>query len=344
MPEWVFPARPTVEEAERRRAELAREGGRVVPNQHIVSKAVLKNFSEKDSKGGHFLVPYNVRSGLELRPLGVKGCGKIRNFVRYASASLEYLWKSTVEDHLHDAVQAIHDGSILNEPRLIKVMKDCIALHLVRSPWYLALHDKIVEQATTEGREWILRAYGPRLERAFFARYGLHAAGNEALGAFLDENMANWRDLRASGLLERQSVEEHFEMARGTFDPLQIQLLFAPSSHEFVIADSPAFTYSFDHDKEVFTNIRKAIGDSNGAGMPITNRCYVVTAPDAVSATVSHRLLDALNRTQVKAAHEHVYYRPGSNLKEFVASARVDSQSEMPSNAEVTSPPSGPTS
>lgn len=290
-------------------------------NQHVVSRAVLKNFSFKDANGGDALIPYNVRAKRELRPLGIGGCGKIPHFIRYASQSLEDLWKSSVEDHLHEVSASIQDRSILNKPGLVTVVKDCIALHLARSPRYLEVRSASIDEAERALRPDLIARFKEPLSRLFLAKHGLHPAGNEALGCVLDDFLAAWRQTNSDGLMERQDIEQAFERVRGAFAPLQINVMFAPPGSEFLISDAPAFAYLFDATGEKFAKIRGAVGDSNSVGMPIARDCFVSTAPDSGMGEAPAKFVDYLNTVQMKIAYEHVYYRQGSPLASFASSA-----------------------
>lgn len=317
---WTFPPRRSSDDLAQQRAALAPLRDQLVKNQHVVSRAVLKNFSFKDANGGDALIPYNVRAKRELRALGIGGCGKIQHFIRYASQSLEDLWKSSVEDHLHQVSASIQDRSILNKPELVTVVKDCIALHLARSPRYLEIHSASLDKAERRLRPEAIARFKEPLSRLFFAKHGLHPAGNEALESILDEFFAAWRQANSDGLMERQDIEEAFERIRGTFAPLQIHVRLAPPKSEFLISDAPAFTYLFDASWQKFAKIQGAIGDSNGVGMPIARDCFVTTDPDLRMDEVTAEFVDYLNTVQMKIAYEHVYYRRGSPLASFVSS------------------------
>lgn len=318
---WTFPPRRSSADLAQQRAVLVPQRNKLVKNQHVVSRAVLKNFSFKDANGGDALIPYNVRTKRELRALGIGGCGKIQHFIRYASQSLEDIWKSSVEDHLHQVSASIQDGSILNKSELVTVVKDCIALHLARSPRYLEVHATSIDEAARKLRPDVIAKFKAPLSRLFFAKHGFYPAGDEALGSVVDEFIANWRRVNSDGLLERQDIQEVFERIRGTFDPLQINVMFAPSGSEFLISDAPAFTYLFDATGRKFAKIRGAVGDSNGVGMPIARNCFVTTAPDLGMGEASAEFVDYLNTVQMEIAYEHVYYRQGSLLASFVSSA-----------------------
>lgn len=317
---WTFPPRRSSADLAQQRAGLVSQQNELVENQHVVSRAVLKNFSFKGTKGGDFLIPYNVRAKRESDPLGLRGCGKIPHFIRYASKSLEDLWKSSVEDHLHRVSASIRDRSILDKPDLVTVIKDCIALHLARSPWYLEVHSASIDEAQRKLKPELIARFKAPLSRLFFAKYGFYPAGDEALESVVDEFFADWRQDNSDGLMERQDIEQAFERIRGAFSLLEINVLFAPSGSEFLISDVPAFTYVFDATGKRFARIRKAVGDSNGVGMPIARDCFVMTSPNLGMGEASVDFVDYLNAVQMEIAYEHVYYRQGSSLASFVAS------------------------
>jgi Protein of unknown function (DUF4238) len=320
---WTFPPRRSSADLAQQRAVLMPQQNQSLKNQHVVSRAVLKNFSFKDSNGGDALIPYNIRAKRELRALGISGCGKIQNFIRYASKSLEDLWKSSVEDHLHEVSASIQDRSILRRPDLVTVVKDCIALHLARSPRYLEVHSTSIDEAQRELRpDLVARLNGP-LSRLFLAKHGLYPAGNEALECVVDDFFAAWRQANSDGLMERQDIEQAFDRIRGAFTPLQINVLYTPPGSEFLISDAPAFTYLFDATRKRFAKIRGAVGDSHGVGMPIARDCFVTTAPDLGMGEASAEFVNYLNTVQMEIAYEHVYYRQGSPLASFVSSATL---------------------
>ena len=60
------------------------------------------------------------------------GCAKVDNFVPWASASVERLWKET-EDKLPDALAAMDAGTLLGSATDAAVIKSAIALHFARS-------------------------------------------------------------------------------------------------------------------------------------------------------------------------------------------------------------------
>jgi hypothetical protein len=158
-----------------------------------------------------------------------------------------------------------------------------------------------------------------QLRRVFYRKYGLHAAGRDALASLLAEPVAKWLDHEKSGALARASIESMFERVRMTLAPRPLQIWHTPVGRELLISDSPAFTYAYDSGNRISLN--RAIGDSNGIGLPIARDCHINTG------NVSHTHMemtpedvDFFNGIQLEVAHRYVYYQPGSNLGRFVRS------------------------
>jgi hypothetical protein len=94
-----------------------------IPDQHVVSKVLLKRFAAKGGPRKRLIVPFNLdypAGGHQLR--GPDGCGKVRNFVPVASRSLELLWKPT-EDALHDALLSVDDDTLFEKPAHLATIK-----------------------------------------------------------------------------------------------------------------------------------------------------------------------------------------------------------------------------
>src|SRR5690348_1417823 len=100
MSKWEIPPGDPSEVYLKRIRELGPEAHKRIMNQHVVSRVILKGFAAPGpgSKGWQ-LTPFDLRLGHELRARGLRGCGKLPNFLEFASESAEQLWK-TVEDQL----------------------------------------------------------------------------------------------------------------------------------------------------------------------------------------------------------------------------------------------------
>lgn len=120
-----------------------------VTEQHVVSKVLLKRFAEPDGPDRGLICPFRLqypRAGHRL--LGPDGCGKVTNFVSYASASIERLWKET-EDKLPDALEAMETGRLFRNEGHAAVIKSTIALHFARSKATRVVHSNAAASAPT---------------------------------------------------------------------------------------------------------------------------------------------------------------------------------------------------
>ncbi len=82
-----------------------------VSGQHVVSKVILSRFAGVSGPDAGLLYPFRLRyPDARHRLLGLDGCGKVPDFISYASGSAERLWKQT-EDRLHDPLAALDNGT-----------------------------------------------------------------------------------------------------------------------------------------------------------------------------------------------------------------------------------------
>ena len=318
MAKWEFPEGRPKELFEDIDA-LAPEAKRLIKDQHVVSKVVLKGFAEKTGKNSELqLTPFDLNLGREKRSRGTDGCGKIDHFLLYASESAELLWKR-VEDHASEAITAARAGGILQDDRLVSNIKDLIALHFVRSPRSLLVHNESVSRTYHSVRQEVLKTKSDLLRQEFRRRYGLEPAGPQALELVLDDSMSRWQELSKQGAIARASMENMFRRVRATFQASALEVFHAPNDREFLISDSPAFTYRYKNNNGVIEP-NLAIGDSHGVAMPIAHDCLVGIGASPREEEFSISNVRLFNELQVIVGFDYVYYRPGSGLRTFVES------------------------
>ena len=317
MPNWQIPSADSSDVYLTRLGELEPLADRRIKNQHVVSKVVLKGFAVLGPRGkGLELTPFDLRLCREQRPRGLDGCGKVPDFLTFASASAEQLWKG-VEDRLDSAIGAARVGHLHDQNANVEAIMDGIALHLVRSLRYLEIHQAIVAPSIENVRQAALRFRTSMLQAEFQRRYGLVAAGPEALGTVLEEPISKWRDLDARGAIVRTSMEAMFCRVRAALRSQAVEVWHVPAGHELLISDSPAFTFRYlGGNTSIQPNV--AIGDSHGIALPLARDCLVVVGPYAKDDELIPDQVALFNRLQVEVGHRHVYYRPGSELKTFV--------------------------
>jgi hypothetical protein len=287
-----------------------------VEDQHVVSQVILRRFVGVEGKGKGLLYPFRLRyPNAHHRLLGPDGCGKIKNFVAYASASAERLWKET-EDKLPDALAAVDDGTQLGSPEHMATVKDAIALHYARSEGTRIVHTRIFIQAAAASRNLWLNDWRPQLEAEFYRAKGFYAVGDQALGRFLDEMMQPSLDMATSGKLFRTRIEDIYLKARAFVSSSGLEILTSGSS-EFLIADVPALTIPRDG-----TGLGvlggTALGDARTVIMPLGPRHLVALARTSISAELTADQVATVNTFQARGALEYVYLRPGSGLEHFV--------------------------
>ncbi len=188
-------------------------------------------------------------------------------------------------------------------------------LHFIWSahPAIARIHERSVVDAIQQVRAEVLRNNTAALLREFRRKYGLEAAGAEALALLLNQYLGKWKAHEDSGALLRVSIEQAYQNVRAALKELTVEVLHAPLGSEFIIADSPAFT--FRHRPDGSMSLQVAIGDSNGIGLPISSRCFVAISPDPANLELVRDVVDRLNRAQIEVAEKQLYYRPKSEVR-----------------------------
>jgi hypothetical protein len=81
-----------------------------VTGQHVISKVIIKRYAGPSGPHQGLICPFRLDyPEARHQPLGPDGCGKVRNFIPWGSASAEQLSKET-EDRLSDALAAMDAG------------------------------------------------------------------------------------------------------------------------------------------------------------------------------------------------------------------------------------------
>lgn len=245
MVQWRFP------EGDRdylgRIQRLPPEVGPVPRDQHVVSKPILKGFAAPGTGGkGWSLRPFHVARRKVLKDRGPNGCAYVRDFIIYAAASAELVWKG-VEDDLPPAIAAARAGTLHGAPAsdLRDTITDALALHFVRNPRMLREESRIAEQATSDVRTRTLLERGALLHDEFVSRYGLLPAGPGALQAVLDDAITPWREYIRTGAMTRVTLESLYERIRDGLRGMPIEVWHAEGGAEFLISDTAMFTFAY---------------------------------------------------------------------------------------------------
>jgi hypothetical protein len=241
-------------------------------------------------------------------------------FISAAPKEAEELWQA-VENRLREALAALDAGALPNDPHQSRAIRDCMAMHLIRSRGIEWVAKKSTAGAISKVRSELLTDPKQRkwLEIKYLERHGIHAAGREALELIADELLEEARPALDDPKLFWDSVRTHFQTTVAIFATLSLEISTPkPGAGEFLIGDSPT----------VPLKTGSLIGGPWG-GVPLDEATTVIMPLGSqhmasLSKQQAQHELEAeavayLNRVQVLNAFKEVCFRPGSGLETMVA-------------------------
>lgn len=231
----------------------------------------------------------------------------------------EQRWQTT-EDRLPSMYASLSDRTLLDQPDMVQLAKEVIALHVVRSLTRRAVHEVVVPRAR-EDLLRDLRQIPQDLSLAFLRRTKLYLAGPEAL-----ETQAQWVADRAVLALDTPEFWQSRLMAN--IDELNVLLsrtniqVFeaGEGSGEFMIADDPAPTMMAGH---------SGLGPLAGVSYDRTTTIALPVSPKYAIALIEQpewrdadsRTVHFLNCVQLSYAKERIFYSPLSGLRSLAERA-----------------------
>lgn len=181
-------------------------------DQHTVTEHLLTRFTDLSSgKLKAYYLPR--RREYDNSPSRV---GRVYRYIQHDPQTHEDYWNTEVENHLPTAFATVDDGTVLDHPDLVKVLKGCIALHWARSAAYKKAHEKLLASVTEQQKHQWLENFKPELERAYYLRYGLYPAGTEAL-KHINDLLHETPEIVTVGEFFAKRVRHFFEVARKHF-------------------------------------------------------------------------------------------------------------------------------
>ncbi|MEU5046961.1 DUF4238 domain-containing protein [Streptomyces griseorubiginosus] len=289
-----------------------------IRRQHLVSKVLLKQFTEASSEG----------SGLQLRPVDVRNperrtklasprtCGWADTFVAFDSASAEKLWDS-VETRAHAAFEAVRAGTPFADPVHAEALRDLVVLHYVRSYRYRSVYTNAFESVSGKLRGQLVRQYPEQLRREALRQTRLHLDSPGSLGAFAERLIEQSEVAQEfeSGKLFRTSIEGMFHKVRAEAAKWRLEVL-TPESGQFLVGDNPGVSVRTDA-KPLTYNI--AFKDAHSIVLPISPRHLLALGRDDLVGTIPRATVNDLNTVQIRAANQYVYMHPRSTRLETFA-------------------------
>jgi hypothetical protein len=88
MSNWEIPPADPSDIYLKRLRELEPQADKRIKNQHVVSKVILKGFAAPGPGTGWQLTPFDLHLSQELNPRGLGGCGKVPDFLTFASGGV----------------------------------------------------------------------------------------------------------------------------------------------------------------------------------------------------------------------------------------------------------------
>lgn len=297
--------------------KLRREADLPVTDQHVVSRVLLKQFSELNTDGGHEILACNLQFCRGARRYGLKQCGKIKNWMPVASHSIESLW-SRLETHYPRAIEAVENGTVFQDGESQDTIKRIMALHYVRSPHLRnAASVAVAESRKTLKENWL------RTRRAFLVEYytelnGISPTTDCDIASACDQLIDKINTLDVE-LVFRVKAEENFNRIQEVLSTARLQIVTPPRGREFLISDAPACS---TRDGTSRIGLQEGIGlySATQFSMPLSPRFSASLSPALTPGyqELSGRRSDRLNTNQIRNAYTYIYGRPGSGLIEFI--------------------------
>ncbi|GEM_PF-3951427 len=303
------PGVPGLHELVRKAEEAVSTSRPTVERQHIISELVLRRFVGRVLSGGRGLTYFDLAAG-QYAFAKAKDVGYVENFVPVDSQATEDLWH-TVETRLRQAITAALNGTALGSPAHANTLRYAVALHFVRNPQTLTVHNQSFADAL-KNRINVLAADTELAAQAFRQRYELEPAGPEALRLGAEAVFGRLIKLHEEGGLFRLSVQRLFEKVCDRFDTRGIQILTpASASKEFLLGDLPAITI----DRATgYAGPGVPIDRADEVVMPLTPRLLISVGPPNGMRSITDDEVDSYNAMQVRLARDYLVHRPGDTF------------------------------
>jgi hypothetical protein len=240
---------------------------------------------------------------------GTNGVGYVDDFVPVNSKATEDLWQK-VEGVLNDSIAAASAGAALSDPKHHETLRRVVALHFVRNPRTLSIHNSSFAAALQQTIDrWASTSFAAE---AFRRHYKLEPAGPEALRLGAEAAQGRLVKLHREGGLFRLSVQRLYEDVCDRFDPKGVLLLRpASASKEFLLGDAAAITVNKTTGAAGLA-AGVAIDQADEIRMPVAPDLTVVVGPPDGVRTLADDEVDEFNRLQARLATEYIVYRPSA--------------------------------
>jgi hypothetical protein len=280
---------------------------------HLVSQVVLRRFCDDTNN----LSACSLKYGRTFRT-GPKGVCYSTDIDQADPVGSEQLWK-TVEDRLPEALDAVEAGTVLKDPGLSNVLRECLALHWARSRTLISMYEQALPRILDrqEREMWA----DPDLVSVFRDQHhGLWPAGPaglmEAARGVRERVEKNFKE---SGFVGSRFLANFYE-AKSRADGVSLQIGVSRGTG-FLIGDAPAQSLKTGH---------RGVGPLGGVPWGEANTVFMPLGPHHVmSLNRTDEYVDMnednvriVNRIQIVAAHQHVVWHPDADFADLVDEVR----------------------
>lgn len=301
------------------------EASRNTSGQHVVSRVLLRRFTAVTPHNAQGLVKISLLRPVYSSITGPNGSAKVRDFVPYASASLEAFW-STIETRFVDAFAALDNGSLFDETHAdrLSVVRDVAALHFIRTLQFKRMHSAAFEASVAEQKEY-WRTQPDMLLQYYRGQTGLIANGPGAVEHILDILFDKVTRQKMSGAMLREQIESSYKRIRSNLECYSVQV-WTPIDvdDEFLIGDAPAVL--FDQRSGLLGDVGslELLEPSVALLMPLgpKHTACLHRGPSIGYQPAPSDVVERANAAQIMAAESNVFARPGTAFEQFADEVR----------------------
>ncbi len=275
---------------------------RISQNLHFVSQGVLRGFCNEAGD----LMRFDVRHpDKPPRPKAPAAVG-YRNDLRPANPEgFERTWQP-MESRFPAAMEAVVNGSVLDDESLLGVLRDCLAVHFARS--------NTIERFARSAREPLLAdaLVKARDHPLLRSPEGLVPVGADGRAAMAQRTIERIREttFRHEAIAPERMIAIYKQVAARSAGN-GVEILVAEEG-EFIIGDTPAHTFHPERGIDVAWN------DAMTVFMPIGRHYAIALGPVSTYSSVDPVIMDMINRVQVATAEAMVAWHPQARLEHFV--------------------------
>ena len=293
-------------------------------NQHLVSRVLLNRWADRNNGPIGVL---NVNTLIDSAKPAAQ-LGSLDDLVKFGAEELEQVWNNEVEKKLPHVFKLLDDDELFKPGNLqyFTVLKDCMALHWARSFAVKTMCDQLKGHFGNKIADQVLSKFSVQsVARAFSGIYIPELSAEQFARGSIQR--AFEKDLDKEFL--RDQFLKHFAEAKKRIANFGIEIGVVLKS-EFVLADCPVVTYDKDADRAGVL-FGATWSDANAIFMPVGPTHVIALAKENRKRELSEGAVVSINKLQIRAAFQEIYFRSDSGLGSTIAEALNESNDQLQS-------------